>query len=133
MIYSIYSILVGSFCYKFGDLGTFIIGHFCLTWDRYFMSVGMELWGWFFCHCRRFLNILFFGWVPREKICYFWKNKLLQTRWSAYCVRWACYNNGFGCMVDGLGRRFIFSKVKISFSEGGWRMRVCEKNFSWVI
>ena len=47
-------------------LGTFIIGHFCPTWDRYFMSIGMELFGIIFCRWKRFLNILFFG-EHREK------------------------------------------------------------------
>ena len=34
-------------------------------------------------------------------------------------VDWACYDNNWGQMFGGSGRRFIFSKVKISFSELG--------------
>ena len=36
-----------------------------------------------------------------------------------YCVGGGCYDNDFGCGFEGSGRRFIFSKVKISFSEWG--------------
>jgi len=64
--------------------------------------------------------LMFFEVAPREKICYFWKKKFLQTRWSAYLVCCTCYDNDWGWMFDGSGRRLLFSKVTNFFSEWGW-------------